>query len=238
MHKSTLNAIQQNSEKKLEAIKSLSENAQMTQELSSLQTQLSNLRSEKRSLGLEKKQTRTHNSQLLQIDEEERQIIARINTLESSLYPKQGNSAAVWAPISLGGQKSGVVAFFLALFLGMFGVHRFYTGHTKLGILYLCTAGVGGMGWIIDLLLLSFNAYKDADGMPLTSIGSIGIKTMVVLFVGTFIRGLFVSAADPNAPPAVLLLLAFGIPLILVNIKMIWKVAKPLLQKKEKTVGA
>jgi uncharacterized Zn finger protein (UPF0148 family) len=224
--KSVINTIQQTSEVTLEAIKSGSETTQMTQELSTLQMQLSNLRREKRSLSIDVKQTRTNRTQLLQIDEEERQVIARINMVQSALYPKHGNSAPEWTPIPLGGQKSGVVAFFLALFLGMFGAHRFYTGHKTLGIIYLFTGGVCGIGWAVDLLLLMFNAYKDADGIPLTSLGSVGKKTIVVLLLGTFMNGLFLSA-DPNASSAILLL-SYGIPLILVNIKAIWKAAKPI----------
>ena len=229
---SFIKTIQHNSEITLEAIKSSNETTKMTEELSTLQTQLSNLRSEKRSLSFENKQSRTHNTQLQQIDEEERQVIARINLLQSALYPKQGNSAAVWAPISIEGQKSGVVTFFLALFLGMLGVHRFYTGHKNLGILYLVTGGGFGIGWGIDLLLLLFGAYKDADGIPLTSIGSIGIKTIVVLFVGTGILS-SIEAINPD-PPSLLVLGAYAIPIILVNGKMIWNVAKPLFQKTTK----
>jgi len=48
------------------------------------------------------------------------------------------------------------VSFFLCLFLGILGIHKFYEGRILLGILYLCTAGLGGVGVIIDLIILFF----------------------------------------------------------------------------------
>ena len=52
--------------------------------------------------------------------------------------------------------KSKWVAFFLCLFFGIFGAHKFYEGRILLGILYLCTAGLAGIGVIIDLISLFF----------------------------------------------------------------------------------
>ena len=55
---------------------------------------------------------------------------------------------------SAGGGKSQIVALILCIFLGLLGVHRFYLGYTGLGILYLLTLGLFGIGWLIDLILL------------------------------------------------------------------------------------
>lgn len=52
--------------------------------------------------------------------------------------------------------KSKWVAFFLCLFLGVFGIHKFYEGRVLLGILYLFTVGLFGIGVIIDLIVLFF----------------------------------------------------------------------------------
>jgi TM2 domain-containing membrane protein YozV len=52
--------------------------------------------------------------------------------------------------------KSKWVAFFLCLFLGVLGIHKFYEGRVLLGILYLCTVGLFGVGVIIDLIVLFF----------------------------------------------------------------------------------
>ena len=52
--------------------------------------------------------------------------------------------------------KSKWVAFFLCLFLGYLGIHKFYEGRILLGILYLCTCGLFGFGIIFDLISLFF----------------------------------------------------------------------------------
>ena len=48
------------------------------------------------------------------------------------------------------------VAFFLCLFLGIIGAHKFYEGKTLMGIIYLFTGGLFGIGWIVDCLILLF----------------------------------------------------------------------------------
>lgn len=50
--------------------------------------------------------------------------------------------------------KSVGVAYLLWFFLGLFGVHRFYLGHTGMGCLYLLTGGFFGIGWLVDLFLI------------------------------------------------------------------------------------
>ena len=53
-----------------------------------------------------------------------------------------------------GRERNKWVAFFLCLFLGFFGVHRFYEGKIGTGILYLFTLGLVGFGWLIDCIIL------------------------------------------------------------------------------------
>lgn len=52
----------------------------------------------------------------------------------------------------------------LCVFFGWLGVHRFYVGKVKTGILYLLTFGIGGLGWLIDILLIIFDKFKDSTG--------------------------------------------------------------------------
>lgn len=52
--------------------------------------------------------------------------------------------------------KNKWVAFFLCLFLGYLGAHKFYEGRVGLGIVYLITFGLFGIGWFIDCLVLLF----------------------------------------------------------------------------------
>lgn len=49
------------------------------------------------------------------------------------------------------GEKNKWVVFFLCLFFGVFGVHRFYERKIITGIIYLLTLGLGGIGVIVDL---------------------------------------------------------------------------------------
>lgn len=56
--------------------------------------------------------------------------------------------------IGNGNAKNKWVAFCLCLFLGFFGAHKFYEGKAGMGILYLFTGGLLGIGWIIDLVSL------------------------------------------------------------------------------------
>lgn len=52
--------------------------------------------------------------------------------------------------------KSKWISFFLCLFLGVFGAHKFYEGKILLGILYIFTGGLCGIGIIVDLVILFF----------------------------------------------------------------------------------
>lgn len=47
------------------------------------------------------------------------------------------------------------VAWILQTFLGAFGVHRFYLGKIGTGILWLCTLGLLGVGYVYDYLTLN-----------------------------------------------------------------------------------
>lgn len=45
-------------------------------------------------------------------------------------------------------------AFWLCVFLGEFGAHKFYEGKVGMGLIYLFTAGLFGIGWVIDAILI------------------------------------------------------------------------------------
>ena len=53
-----------------------------------------------------------------------------------------------------------LIAVILWFFLGILGIHRFYLGHYGMGILYLFTGALCGIGWIIDGILFIFGGLK------------------------------------------------------------------------------
>ena len=76
----------------------------------------------------------------------------------SSYHTQSEALAARFSP------KSRLVALVLALFVGFFGVHRFYVGRWLTGILYILTAGLFGIGWFLDILFILFGAQTDSKG--------------------------------------------------------------------------
>ncbi|MGN0649196.1 MAG: TM2 domain-containing protein [Oscillospiraceae bacterium] len=52
--------------------------------------------------------------------------------------------------------KNKWVAFLLCLFLGEIGAHKFYEGKILMGLVYMFTGGLFGVGWVIDTIALLF----------------------------------------------------------------------------------
>ena len=65
--------------------------------------------------------------------------------------------------------KSKFTALMLCIFLGGLGVHYFYVRRIGMGILYLLTGGLFGVGWIVDIVRIICGAFRDDAGFPLQS---------------------------------------------------------------------
>lgn len=63
--------------------------------------------------------------------------------------------------------KNKWVAFFLCLFLGYLGVHRFYVGKIGTGVIWLFSGGLFLIGWIVDLVMILIGSFRDKAGFPL-----------------------------------------------------------------------
>ena len=92
--------------------------------------------------------------QVGQVKQEQPQIV--INNANTNTNSNINTNAMVGLRL-----RNKWVAFFLCLFLGEFGAHKFYEGKIGMGILYLFTLGIFGIGWLVDLIsiLLKPNPY-------------------------------------------------------------------------------
>lgn len=57
-----------------------------------------------------------------------------------------------------------VITLLLAIFLGTFGVHRFYTGKIGTGILMLVTCGGFGIWALVDTIVIAMGNFEKKDG--------------------------------------------------------------------------
>lgn len=88
-------------------------------------------------------------------------------------------------------RKSYTATLLLSFFLGILGIHRFYTGYIGLGIIQLLTLGGCGLWTLIDFISICFNNYKEANGQELEDynkvLGQVFFWFWLVLTVLAFI---------------------------------------------------
>lgn len=63
--------------------------------------------------------------------------------------------------------KDWLTTLLLCIFVGFLGIHRFYTGHTVIGIVQLFTLGGCGVWTLIDLIMIATGSFKDSAGNEL-----------------------------------------------------------------------
>ena len=63
--------------------------------------------------------------------------------------------------------KSKTTALILGIFLGFVGAHYFYVGRYGRGFLYMFTAGLFVIGWILDIIKIMNGTFVDNVGAPL-----------------------------------------------------------------------
>lgn len=77
--------------------------------------------------------------------------------------------------------KNIIVDFILCLLFGYLGVHKFYEGKNNLGILYLCTLGLFGIGWLIDIVVLFIKVLNPNSN---TNNSDVSYRTWVIKATG------------------------------------------------------
>lgn len=80
--------------------------------------------------------------------------------------------------------KSSKATFLFCIFLGMFGVHRFYVGKIWTGLLMLISLGAFGVWVVIDLILIVKNKFKDKKGSSITLTHNLSPRTETILVIG------------------------------------------------------
>jgi len=63
--------------------------------------------------------------------------------------------------------KDWLTTLLLCWFLGVFGVHRFYTNSVGIGVAQLLTFGGCGIWALIDFIMICTGGYKDGNGNDL-----------------------------------------------------------------------
>ena len=86
------------------------------------------------------------------------------NQMSGGVQNNQGQGAMVGvSPLSRG------LVSLLCFFLGFFGVHYFYAGRPVMGVLYIFTGGLFGIGWFVDLIRTLSGVFPDSNNLPITN---------------------------------------------------------------------
>ena len=109
----------------------------------------------------------------------ENMTVCNYDSDDNDCFIKRGSD---WVPAF---KKDSDTAFNLALFGGLFGLHRFYLGRYGSGLLYFFTLGLLGAGWLADCVEMLLGCWKSKGVflLPLKNKKKQGIKLLIVFAV-------------------------------------------------------
>lgn len=79
---------------------------------------------------------------------------------------------------------SKTIGYILWIF-GFMGAHRFYFGRQLTGVLWFCTLGLLGIGWLIDLFLIP-SMDREADRKYASGETNFSVAWILLTFFGVF----------------------------------------------------
>lgn len=92
--------------------------------------------------------------------------------------------------------KNITVDFILCFFFGYLGFHKFYEGNKNLGIIYLCTLGIFGIGWLIDIVILFFGMLKHYSNTNVNDVQANNSNTPIKETID--VNGIKISFYEPT----------------------------------------
>ncbi len=104
-------------------------------------------------------------------------------------------------PAAVGQPKSFVAAWLLSLFLGLFGVDRFYLGKVGTGLLKLFTLGGIGIWVLVDLVIILAGKQTDKAGNPLAGYAKNKVVAIVVTVALLLVGGIGNAVKSSGSTP-------------------------------------
>jgi TM2 domain-containing membrane protein YozV len=86
---------------------------------------------------------------------------------------------------------SGGTAWGFCVFLGGFGAHYFYVNKLGMGLLYLFTGGLGGIGTFIDAFRIAYGGFTDSKKRKLDAVPACQVCCWMFVFA---VAALFILA--------------------------------------------
>lgn len=95
-------------------------------------------------------------------------------------------------------EKSWIVTILLCLFLGIFGIHRFYVGKVKSAILQLITLGGVGIWSFIDLIIIAKQKFQDKNRNEVKENKKKNLNIVIVVLIIVAIINVLVLVSGIN----------------------------------------